>query len=339
MLLLSIETSCDETAAAVLRDGVPLSSVVATHWMHSQFGGVVPELASRAHLKLLLPILEQVLDDSRVAPADLEAVVVTRGPGLIGSLLVGISFAKSLAYARDLPLVGVNHLEGHLWSACLERPDLDPPFLALLVSGGHTLLVGVEGFGQYRLVGQTRDDAAGEAFDKVAVLCGLGYPGGAGVEKRARMGQAGYHAFPVGMRGQPGYDFSFSGLKTAVGNFLRRHPEALTGHLDDLLASFQEAAVQSLVGPALRAFDDLGYSTLVISGGVAANSRLRERLAEEVEARGGSFIFPGLHLCTDNAAMIGWVGWRRLLAGERDSLDMSGEANLPLPGLIPEEAS
>jgi N6-L-threonylcarbamoyladenine synthase len=339
LLLLSIETSCDETAAAVLRDGAVLSAVVATHWMHSRFGGVVPELASRAHLKLLLPILDQVLADSRVTPADLEAVAVTRGPGLIGSLLVGISFAKSLAYARDLPLVGVNHLEGHLWSACLERPELEPPFLALLVSGGHTLLVGVEGFGQYRRVGETRDDAAGEAFDKVAVLCGLGYPGGAEVEKRARQGDPGYHEFPVGMRGQAGYEFSFSGLKTAVGNFLRRNPEVLTDHLDDLLASFQEAAVQSLVAPTMRALDDLGYDTLVISGGVAANSRLRQRLEEEVSTRGGTFIFPGLHLCTDNAAMTGWVGWRRLLAGDRDNLDMSGEANWPLPGLIPEEAS
>jgi N6-L-threonylcarbamoyladenine synthase len=259
-----------------------------------------------------------------------DAIAITRGPGLIGSLLVGISMAKGLAFARDLPLIGVNHLEGHLWSAQFEHPDLQAPFLALLVSGGHTLLVGVEDFGQYRLIGQTRDDAAGEAFDKVAVLCGLGYPGGAEVEKRAAQGDRNYHQFPVGMRSQTGYDFSFSGLKTSVANFIRRNPEAVSEHLSDILSCFQEAAVNSLVGPAMRAYDDFGYQTLALSGGVAANSRLRQRLAEEIAARGGRFLFPGMALCTDNAAMTGLVGWRRLLLGQRDGLDMSGEANLPL---------
>ena len=333
MIVLGIETSCDETAVAVLKDGAVLFSTVSTHWLHAQYGGVVPELASRAHLRLLPPILDQVLKESKLSVGDIDAVAVTQGPGLIGALLVGISTAKAIAFARNIPLLGVNHLEGHLWSSCLENEQINPPFLALLVSGGHTMLVGVDGFGQYRMIGQTRDDAAGEAFDKVAVLCGLGYPGGAEVEKRAQKGNINYHRFPIGMKGQRGYDFSFSGLKTAVVNFLRRQPDALKNHRDDLLACFQEAAIASLVEPACRALDDLGYSTLVISGGVAANTRLRNRLAEEIETRGGIFHYPGLHLCTDNAVMIAWVGWRRLLAGERHDFDLTGQPNLPLPGL------
>jgi N6-L-threonylcarbamoyladenine synthase len=333
LIVLSIETSCDETAAAILDEGAVLSSVVATHWMHARFGGVVPELASRAHLNLLLPILDQVMADSAVALENVEAVAVTRGPGLIGSLLVGISLAKSVAFARNIPLIGVNHLEGHMWSAGFDNPDLEPPFLALLVSGGHTLLVGVEGFGDYRLIGQTRDDAAGEAFDKVAVLCGLGYPGGAAVEKLSAEGNREFHSFPVGMSGQQGYDFSFSGLKTAVANFMRRNPTVVSDHLSDILAGFQEAAVNSLLEPTLRAFDAFGYRTLTLSGGVAANGRLRQQLTQAVEARGGKFLFPGFALCTDNAAMTGWVGWRRLALGQRDDFDLSGEANLPLPGL------
>ncbi len=337
MIVLGIETSCDETAAAILKDGAVLSSAVASHWLHTRYGGVVPELASRAHLVLLLPILDQVFAEAHLSIADLDAVAVTRGPGLIGSLLVGISVAKSLAFAGQIPLIGVNHLEGHLWSAQFEYPDLQPPFLALLVSGGHTLLVGVDsaawGKKPYHLLGQTRDDAAGEAFDKVAVLCGLGYPGGAEVEKRAALGDRRFHEFPIGMSGQSGFDFSFSGLKTAVANYLRRNPGILDLHLHDILACFQEAAVNSLVGPTVRAMEEFGYSTLALSGGVAANSRLRQRLTEEVHARGGRFLFPGLSLCTDNAAMVGWVGWQRLLAGEHDGWELSGEANLPLPGL------
>ncbi len=334
MIVLGIETSCDETAVALLNEGVQLASVVATHWLHTQYGGVVPELASRAHLALFLPLLDQVLEEARLRPDQIEAVAVTRGPGLIGSLLVGISFAKAIAFAQKLPLIGVNHLEGHLWSVHFEHPELAPPYLALLASGGHTLLIGVEAFGQYRLLGQTRDDAAGEAFDKVAVLCGLGYPGGAEIEKRAQMGDLGYHRFPVGMSGQEGYDFSFSGLKTAVANFLRRNPESLAQHLNDLLACFQEAAIQSLIAPTLRAMERYGYTHLTLSGGVAANRGLRQRLTEAVQARGGQFLFPGLNLCTDNAAMIGWVGWRRLLAGQQDDFALSGEANLPLSGLV-----
>ena len=333
MIVLGIETSCDETAAAILKDGAVLSSTVSTHWLHSKYGGVVPELASRAHLNLLPPILDQVMEESGLNHNDLDAVSVTCGPGLIGALLVGISMAKAIAFARNIPILGVNHLEGHLWSAKFEHSQLEPPFLALLVSGGHTMLVGVKGFGQYRLIGQTRDDAAGEAFDKVAVMCGLGYPGGAKVEKRAKEGNTAYHQFPIGMKGQKEYDFSFSGLKTAVYNFLRRNPDALKKHLNDLLACFQEAAISSLVDPTCRAFDDWGYKRLVLSGGVAANSRLKVHLAAEIESRGATLYYPELHLCTDNATMIAWVGWRRLLSGEQHNLDLSGEANLPLPGL------
>ena len=335
MTVLGIETSCDETAAAILRDGALLSSALATQWLHSRYGGVVPELASRAHLTLLLPLIEQVLADAHLKSEDIEAVAVTRGPGLIGSLLVGISMAKGIAYSRQIPLTGVNHLEGHLWSAQFEHPDLAPPFLALLVSGGHTMLVGVEAFGDYRLIGQTRDDAAGEAFDKVAVLCGLGYPGGAAVEEKARQGNLSYHKFPVGMRGQEGYDFSFAGLKTAVATHLRREPGALQNHLEDLLACFQEAAITSLLEPTLRALDDFKYRTLVLSGGVAANGRLRECLEERLRQHQAKLLYPGLSYCTDNAAMIAWIGWRRLMLGQKDGLEMSGEANLPLPGLRP----
>lgn len=333
MTVLGIETSCDETAAAILRDGALLSTALATQWLHGRYGGVVPELASRAHLTLLLPLIEQVLENACLRQEEIEAVAVTRGPGLIGSLLVGISMAKGIAYARGIPLIGVNHLEGHLWSAQFEHPDLAPPFLALLVSGGHTMLVGVEAFGDYRLIGQTRDDAAGEAFDKVAVLCGLGYPGGAAVEKIARQGNLSYHEFPVSMRGQTGFDFSFAGLKTAVANFVRRDPGALQDHREDVLACFQEAAIASLIEPTLRALDEFKYRTLVLSGGVAANARLRVRLEERLREHRVRLLYPGLSYCTDNAAMIAWIGWRRLLLGQKDGLEMSGEANLPLPGL------
>ncbi len=333
MITLGIETSCDETAAAILRDGAALSAVVSSHWLHTKYGGVVPELASRAHIKLLAPIIEQALSSAGIGIDELDAVAVTRGPGLIGALLVGISMAKAIAYARRIPVLGINHLEGHLWSATFAGDDLQPPFLALLVSGGHTMLVGVRAFGDYRLIGQTRDDAAGEAFDKVGVLCGLGYPAGAEVENQAQEGDASYHAFPVGMKGQKEYDFSFSGLKTAVANFSRKNPDAVEKHRKDVLACFQEAAVDSLVLPTIRAMEDFGYSTLVISGGVAANQRLRNRLNEEVGKRDGKFISPDIEYCTDNATMIAWAGWKRLQAGERDGLDMSGDANFPIPGL------
>lgn len=334
MTVLGIETSCDETAAAVLKDGAVLSSIVSSHWLHTKYGGVVPELASRAHLSLLPAILTQTLEDSKCSLDYIDAIAVTHGPGLIGALLVGISLGKAIAFAKKLPIIGVNHLEGHIWSTRIENEKLETPFLTLLVSGGHTMLIGVKKFGEYVLIGQTRDDAAGEAFDKVAVLCGLGYPGGVEVEKRARDGNVGYHEFPVGMRSQSGYDFSFSGLKTAVANFLKREPTALQLNRNDLLACFQEAAVSSLVEPTLRAFDDCGYKRLVIAGGVAANQRLKRRLKKEVEKRGGEFLYPGLHLCTDNASMVAWVGWQRLTAGERHGWDLSGTANLPIPGMI-----
>jgi len=333
MIVLGIETSCDETAAAILDDGAVLSSIVSTQWLHARYGGVVPELASRSHLKLLIPILDQVFFDAGILKQDVDAVAVTRGPGLIGSLLVGIATAKSIAYSRNIPLIGVNHLEGHLWSAAFEGTDIEPPFLALLVSGGHTILIGVESFGEYKLIGRTRDDAVGEAFDKVAVLCGLNYPGGAEIERLAKLGDIEYHTFPVGMRGQAGYNFSYSGLKTAVANFIRKEPDAVSEHLNDLLACFQEAAVMSLIEPTLRAMKDFGYKNLVISGGVAANLRLRERLTEETSTIGAGFHSPKLEYCTDNATMIAWVGWKRLQAGFKDSLSMSGEANFPIPGM------
>jgi len=334
MIVLGIETSCDETAAAILSDGNVLSSVVSTHWLHATFGGVVPELASRAHLMLLPPILDQAIAEARITIEQVDAIAVTQGPGLIGALLVGIATAKAIAFSRNLPLVGVNHLEGHLWSSQFDAPDLKPPFLALLVSGGHTMLIAVLDFDRYQILGQTRDDAAGEAFDKVAVLCGLGYPGGAQVEKIAIGGNPSFFEFPVGMRGQKGFDFSFSGLKTAVSTYIKKTPEVIQNHSADVLASFQKAAVESLVQPTCRALDQKGYKALVISGGVAANLYLRKRLEEECKRRKVQFLHPGLQLCTDNAMMIAWVGWRRLLNGERDDFKMSGDADMPLPGLI-----
>jgi tRNA N6-adenosine threonylcarbamoyltransferase len=331
MLVLGIESSCDETAAAVLADGTLRSSVVESQDpIHARYGGVVPELASRRHLEVVLPVVARALDEAGVRLPDLDGIAVTHGPGLVGSLLVGLSVAKALAYAHRLPLVGVNHLEGHIFAGRLADPTLEPPFLALLVSGGHTALYACEAPLRYRLVGQTRDDAAGEAFDKVAKLLGLGYPGGPVVERTARAGDPKAISFPVAQFQDRAPDFSFSGLKTAVSLHVRQHGPLGAEAVADVCASFQATAVKMLVRKAIRAARESGIRRILLTGGVAANGALRDALEAECAERGYRWTAPPLRLCTDNAAMIAAAGSARLAAGERADLTLNALATLPL---------
>jgi tRNA N6-adenosine threonylcarbamoyltransferase len=331
MLVLGIESSCDETAAAVLADGTLRSSVVESQDpIHARYGGVVPELASRRHLEVVLPVVARALDEAGVRLPDLDGIAVTHGPGLVGSLLVGLSVAKALAYAHRLPLVGVNHLEGHIFAGRLADPTLEPPFLALLVSGGHTALYACEAPLRYRLVGQTRDDAAGEAFDKVAKLLGLGYPGGPVVERTARAGDPKAISFPVAQFQDRAPDFSFSGLKTAVSLHVRQHGPLGAEAVADVCASFQATAVKMLVRKAIRAARESGIRRILLTGGVAANGALRAALEAECAVRGYRWTAPPLRLCTDNAAMIAAAGSARLAAGERADLTLNALATLPL---------
>jgi N6-L-threonylcarbamoyladenine synthase len=329
--ILGIETSCDETAVGVVEGGVRvLSSVVASQVdLHARFGGVVPEIASRAHLELVNPVIAEALVEAGTELSDLEAVAACCGPGLAGSLLVGVSAAKALALCAGIPYVGVNHLEGHLYAAFLEEPDLDPPLAVLLVSGGHTLIVVMEGHGLYRVMGQTVDDAAGEAFDKVARHLGLGYPGGPAVDRLAAQGDPEAVAFPRPML-DDGYDFSFSGLKTAVATYMRRQPDA---DLADVAASFQDAVVDVCITKLLRVAADVGAKTVVIGGGVAANSRLRTRLLDAAEADGRRAFLPSPSLCTDNGAMIAAVAWWRLRSDGPTPLSGGADPGLRLPSL------
>ena len=333
MKVLAIETSCDETAAAVVEDGRRvLSSVVSSQTdIHAAFGGVVPEVASRAHLELVGPMVTEALARAQVEPGDLAAVAATIGPGLVGSLLVGVSAAKAYAWAWGLPFVGVNHMEGHLHAAFLEDPELSLPTVVLLVSGGHTMLVCMQpGAGaevEYRLLGQTIDDAAGEAFDKVARFLGLGYPGGPAIERVARDGVANAIAFPRGLAGQ-GYDFSFSGLKTSVVRYVRAHPEAA---LADVAASFQEAVVDVLVAKTRKAAVQTQAKAICIGGGVAANTSLRERVTDVCRQDGLGAFIPSRAMCTDNAAMIGATACYRLKSDGPTPLDAPVDPNLRLP--------
>lgn len=328
MLILGIETSCDETAAAVVEDGTTVrSSIVSSQIdLHATFGGVVPELASRAHLELLDPVVAEALDEAGVGFGDVDAVAATRGPGLIGALLVGVSAAKAIALTCDVPYVGVNHLEAHLYAAWLENPGLVGPLAVLVVSGGHTLLVALDAPGEYRVLGGTVDDAAGEAFDKVARMLDLGYPGGPALDRLAATGDPTAIDFPRPMATE-GLDFSFSGLKTAVVNHLRHQPDA--DHAE-VAASFQEAVVDVLTLKLERAADELGAHTLVLGGGVAANSRLRARVAELAEDSGRTAFLPPLELCTDNAAMVAATAYWRYRSDGPTSLDSGAEPALRL---------
>jgi len=326
---LAIETSCDETAAAVFtEEPAVLSSVIASQTdLHARFGGVVPEIASRAHVELLTPVVAEALVEAGVDGTNVGAVAATSGPGLIGSLLVGLSAAKALALVWDVPFVAVNHLEAHLYGAFLEDPELEPPLVVLLVSGGHTMLVAMEGHGRYRLLGQTVDDAAGEAFDKVARFLGLGYPGGPAIDVEATSGDPRAVDFPRSMMAD-GYDFSVSGLNTAVVTHVRKHPGVSVA---DVAASVQEAVVDVLVAKARRAAREAGARGMCLAGGVAANSRLRERILDACIEDGLQAFVPHPAMCTDNAAMVAAAAWWRLGADGPSPLGVGADPNLRLP--------
>ncbi|MDX1438351.1 MAG: tRNA (adenosine(37)-N6)-threonylcarbamoyltransferase complex transferase subunit TsaD [Rubricoccaceae bacterium] len=335
--LLAIESSCDDTAAAVLKGGSVVSSVVASQRIHEGFGGVVPELASRAHQRLIVPTVEAALEEAGINKTDLDAVAVTYGPGLAGSLLVGLSFAKALALGLDIPLIGVNHLEGHIYSVFIDEPRPSFPYLCLTVSGGHTLLTLVkEGFVHEEL-GRTRDDAAGEAFDKVAKILGLGYPGGPAIDRLAKGGDAAFKDFPSprlpNENHRKNYTFSFSGIKTNVLYYLRdlgdeHRQQMLETHLPDIAASFQETVVDALVGAIRDAVEETGVRHVAVVGGVSANSRLRERAQLAAEEDGFELYVPALKYAVDNAAMIAVTAAFKLDAGHTTDLDLTVEPAL-----------
>lgn len=335
--VLGLETSCDETAAALVDEGRTVrASVVSSQIdLHARYGGVVPEIASRAHLELIGPVVAETFESAGATLDDVDAVAACCGPGLAGALLVGVTAAKALALVTGVPYVGVNHLEAHLYGAWLQNPDLKLPVVMLLVSGGHTLLVAVDGRGEYRVLGETVDDAAGEAFDKVARLLGFGYPGGPEVDRHARIGSPTAVDFPRAMRGS--LNFSFAGLKTAVALHLREHPEVLASEfgVDDIAASFQAAAVDQLREKLAAAADMVNATTLVLGGGVAANSALRSSVVELAETTGRDALLAPLELCTDNAAMIAAAGWWRLQSDGPTPLSAGVNPSARLPGSTP----
>jgi N6-L-threonylcarbamoyladenine synthase len=335
MIVLGIESSCDDTGAAVLRDGRELANVVASQEaVHGPYGGVVPELAARNHILHIVPVIERALADAGITLDDVEGIAATRGPGLVGSLLVGLCTAKAIARRRDLPFVGVNHIEGHLLSIELEGP-LERPFLGLVVSGGHSALYWADADGGYAVLGQTRDDAAGEAFDKAAKLLGLGYPGGRAIEQAARDGDPRALVLPRPRVKGAALDLSFSGLKTALWQGRDRTPDL---PLADVAASFQHAVVETLVDVARRAIQGTGATRVVVTGGVSANGALRDAMARMATEEGAVLLVPPLKRCTDNASMIAYAGWLRLARGERDPLSLNAVAELPLgPRRSPDE--
>jgi N6-L-threonylcarbamoyladenine synthase len=332
MLILGIETSCDETAASVVKDGREiLSNVVYSQMVHDKYGGVVPELASREHIRAIVPVVKEALDRAGTSLEVMEGVAVTYGPGLVGSLLIGLSFAKALSYSLGIPLIGINHIEGHIFANFLEHPQVSPPFVCLVISGGHSNLVYVAEKGNYRLMGQTRDDAAGEAFDKVAKILNLGYPGGPIIDQVSKNGKADFFRFPRARLEEGSFDFSFSGLKTAVAIYTSRLPEQkLKSHRIDIAASFQEAVVDVLVEKGIKACLDMNSRTIALAGGVARNRRLRQRVKEEADKHRLEVLYPSPILCTDNAAMIAAAGDFRLSAGERSDLDLNAVPYVPL---------
>jgi len=330
MLVLGIETSCDETAAAVVADGNRiLSSVVSSQIdVHRPYGGVVPELASRKHIEAIVPVYRQALDEAQIAADRIEAVAVTRGPGLVGALLVGFSYAKAFAMARGLPWLGVSHLEGHLNSVFLQPDSPGFPYVALLASGGHTSIYRVRSHIEADLMGQTRDDAAGEAFDKVSKMLGLGYPGGVVISRLAESGDPKRIRFPRAYLDKNGFDFSFSGIKTAVGKYIRENPD-FEEQTADIAAGFQAAVVEVLAFKVIRAAEETGCRHLALVGGVAANQRLRKQVLEAAANRDIRVYIPPLELCGDNAAMIAAVGYHRLKNGERGQLDDDVYSRIP----------
>jgi len=336
MLVLAIETSCDDTGAAVVLDGRKiLSNVVSSQVsVHKKYGGVVPELASRKHIEMIVPIVTEALEKAGVTLKEVDGIAVTQGPGLVGSLLVGLSFAKSLSFALGIPFVGVNHIEAHLSAIFLEEKPPKFPFVGLVVSGGHTSLFRVDGFGKFRRLGQTRDDAAGEAFDKVAKLLGLEYPGGPIIDQLSTEGNPKAIRFPRASLGKDSFDFSFSGVKTAVVNYVKARPEPPGGFPEEVIrnivSSFQEAVVDVLVKKTFQAAQHEGLKRVVISGGVAANRVLRQRMEEEASEQKIKVYIPSPAFCTDNAAMVGVVGYEYLKRGERSPLSLNAFSNLPL---------
>ena len=330
-LTLGIETSCDETSAAVLRGTRELlSCVISTQIpIHQKYGGVVPEIASRNHILSILPVVQQALDEAKAELAAMDQIAVTYGPGLVGALLVGVSAAKALAFSLDVPLIGVNHLEGHIFANFIETPDLTPPFIALVVSGGHTALVDVEDYETFHLMGSTRDDAAGEAFDKVARVLGLPYPGGPEIDRLARAGDPQAIDFPRALAQEGNYEFSFSGLKSAVLNYINgQRMKGRELRAADIAASFQTAVTEVLVHKAFEAIHAAGRDTLVLAGGVAANAALEQQLRTRAEQEGIRYLYPSLRLCTDNAAMIACRGAYQAAAGKYSDLYLNA-----VPGL------
>lgn len=336
MRVLGIETSCDETGIAIY-DGEQglLSHVIYSQIpLHADYGGVVPELASRDHIRKTLPLIQQALTDANCSAADIDGVAYTAGPGLAGALLVGAAIGRSLAFAWQKPALAVHHMEGHLLAPMLEAHAPSFPFVALLVSGGHTQLVAVEAIGRYRLLGESIDDAAGEAFDKTAKLMGLDYPGGPLLAQLATQGDAKRYKFPRPMTDRPGLDFSFSGLKTAAAQAIAAQP--LTPQVQaDIAASFQQAVVDTIVIKCIRALDETGYNRLVMAGGVSANESLRQQLASLMQKRKGDVFYPGKAFCTDNGAMIAFAGYQRLKAGQTQDLSIGVTPRWPLTQLTP----
>ena len=332
IITLAIESSCDETACAILKNGREvLSNIISTQIeLHKKFGGVFPEVASRKHIENIPMVVQEALEEANITFDDVDHIAVTYGPGMVGAVLVGLSYAKALAYTLDIPLVGVNHIEGHVSANYIEDKNLKPPFITLIVSGGHTHLVEVKDYGKYEILGKTRDDASGEAFDKIARAMGLGYPGGPIIDRLAKQGNKKAIDFPRACMDE-GYDFSFSGLKSAVLNYLNakkmKNEEIV---VEDVAASFQEAVVEVLSTKAIKAAKEKGYDTIALAGGVAANSALREKLTTMCSKENISVKYPSLILCTDNAAMIGCAGYYNFINGKIHDMSLNAVPNLKI---------